>query len=540
MSLAALPPELLEHVLCWLPGVLAYAPVSRMFAQLAARVQLAQSREQAGGETMQLTGAALSALGWYVPPAFIGSVAHVKALECVLEGRAEMLRQTRVLRTLVRATPNLRQLDVTFSVDPFLAPGPSIRRTIFDAICGALADAAGRHAPKEPVFIVLAGAVFSCRAADIRRWRLDVFRYHPSWLPSGSVEYPGDTVRSSTHLRTLGRFPTLRQLNSLSLQLIPATTKSSAFTLLVFNPGDIVYLSFPSSQARALAIYPNRSRILRHLHLPNLRAVRICDEFFKPDALRHFLETNTTLQLLTYDPQMRAVFSIYRSRRSPDAARSIVACPPLPHPSLRSVRLITSNFRASAGHILGTLADSPPLRRVELLFNVATRGPRAAELVVDLAGLARRPGPGAVTLNLVDAGVYWWDVPGRWAAFRTAEAFWARTPAALGVAPALHCVGTVWLAPRTFALAEDMLPFLALLPALRLLSVAFVVRRLARTRDRRRLAMLGSGKLVVLKVPGGKSREKTRAEVEADVQHFLQDVVRPALPAVPMIVYKLW
>ncbi|KAF7304149.1 hypothetical protein MIND_00646600 [Mycena indigotica] len=623
LALAALPPELWAHVLSYLPlddddeaweptaggaggrveiegdedgdadpplkaeegvgeamALLSYALVNRAFRELTARIALIRSgygrllqleRDFPLKDTdteLVLSPGALSSLAHHLPASFAATGNTLTRLACTVGPRGEAIRQTRAIGEAALLLPVLERLDLAFEVDPFLAPAgsgegsQSIRRTILDSVCTTLARLAGRSAGgTAPVFIVFAGEIFSCRAGDIRLWRLDRFRYHesPGWRPSLARrrkralndEYPTDYCNARYHTGSRGSLPTLRQLDSLSLQLIPAShhsfvssgkSGSDAFSILTFNASDMTYLRLGRYHSGAHpSIFPRLRRLLPCLVLPELRALCIYDEFIPPAALRAFLVAQIKLELLDYHAPIKALLSPRPAERRPDPARPLLSAP-LAHPTLNSVRLCTTHFRTSAGHILPQLVAGPRLTFVELLFSATTLGARAGTMIADLQALAGRdPALPRVTLNLVDSAPSGWDLSGRLGALRrrlqlprrpAAPRCWAETPGALAVAPALQCVHTVWVAPLSYAAATRILPFLARLPALAHVSVGFTVKHLdpwEHRQDGRPWAVLP-----------GRRRKKTRAAVERAVERYVYEVVRKGLPNVPSVVHVVW
>ncbi|KAJ7051531.1 hypothetical protein C8F01DRAFT_1174861 [Mycena amicta] len=543
-----LPTELWENILALLPSdadLVAYALVCHTFTHLAVRLHLERhgfAPETFVQESLYLSAEALRGLAYHIAPTCL----PLREMRCVVGGREELMRQTRAIQTLAGRSKDLRRIDIEFQVDPFLAP-VTIRQTILDQLCATLADLAQRVSG--PVFVVLAGEIFSCTAKDLLNWKLYAFRYHDaiSWLSrfhrttqtQEDTEYPRDFRITRYHDGDVGSLPTLRQLHSVTLELVPAAEESSTpFSILTFNASDMIYFRLARWHSGGHpSVEPHLKSLLSHLVLPELRALCVYSESLDPSALQRFLAAHTKLEMLDYHAPVRD----WLLRRYPAPMRSLIE-PTLAHPNLNTIRICTSHFRTSAGHILGDLVMSPGLTFVEILFSKTTRGERAVQMLEDLRGLAKRPVSAAlptVTLNLVDSLTFRWDIAGHYRLVRRrlrpaagdGDGFWASSQAALDIASTLHCVTTVWVAPLNYATARAMVPWLARLPALVHVSFGFTIKYLDRLDNR---TIRG------VEVPGIKAPKKPKTKIEEEVRAFMEEEIKKGLPQVHSIVHVVW
>ncbi|KAF7312811.1 hypothetical protein MKEN_00964500 [Mycena kentingensis (nom. inval.)] len=474
VRLPLLPPEVWECILSLVESsedLRAASGVCHAFAELVGSIQLARSglrQTDLDRDKLELSADALGGLATHIPVATLGA----KSLSASVGVREEMTRQVRTMRQLVETAPALRNLTISFMQDTFLAP-PSIRETVMNDLCSTLGALAARVSG--PVVVVVAGEIINCRAKDILRWRLHRSEYHPTWTYMGHLlsercehiylEYR-DVVWKS--------MPKLRSLHSVSIQLIDSKDVP-CFSLLVLNASDMVMLRLGGNYR---ALKPSLDAVVQRLRLPELRVLRLYSESIYPAVLTGFLLAHTKLEVLLFDPVLRdRWFTI--SHRSVWASRLIANRLPQGHPSLKSVHIWGYLMRASLGHLVPALVQSPRLRHLRIVFPSSMGPDRARELLADLASIAHRPAAAgsAFVLNLSEHLPYTWDVVSQYARSRyREEEFWAASPAALAIAPTLTCVTSVWLTIASsygYARGRRMLPWLALLPSLRFFSVRF-------------------------------------------------------------------
>ncbi|KAJ7624973.1 hypothetical protein DFH06DRAFT_1229456 [Mycena polygramma] len=370
-----------------------------------------------------------------------------------IRGDSKAPREFRALRTLLRRAPAFTDLRLHFLGDLLSAYKSDLvplcpQRLITDAFCEFLSSIP--HDPDGPVVFV-GTEIFTCRAADIRDWRLDKYLFTDtgatrglSGLLSGIQAYMKPPIKNPLRTKT-----TIKQHNGLhtavfSFISIPSahikrlhgfSTAFSPWTLVVLNPGssqwpNALNLSSPLASQEWAAILPR----LTFLRLPLIRM----------DPPGGNLSSMPNIPAPVLDAFLARHPNITRMHYYPDPL-TLPDAPPFPSNSMPYIRNITTTARGAL-HLLHRPEDAFPN-----LFIIRINGADEPHLIAPALRLLARLGGSRKILEVAS---------GSWMA--------VADPADADVVRGLHRVDTVILSGFTdFVDPGVILSWLCLFPALR-------------------------------------------------------------------------
>ncbi|KAJ7211468.1 hypothetical protein C8J57DRAFT_309381 [Mycena rebaudengoi] len=351
------------------------------------------------------------------------------------------------LRELVRRSGTLSHLFLSFSSDLFRVrehaqyPREDLRRPVLSAFCDVLYEMAKKR--DGPVIVCSPRTMFSCRARDIRTWRLhrhefnrgltpvELFR-RASFLGSKSYWY-----RSTVRLfdGRSARVVTLRKIEDATVVSadIPDERYPLRGTIVVFNPSSLthLYLSDNRLSEREYAM------LCAVITFPVLTNLGLCTYKIRSEDLSMFLLRHVLIEEL--ECACNQGDHIY-------TGVAPLISPPIAHPKLTTISV------DGQGKVIYALVDaldlSPNLLSLSFLFDRSTPS-RLNDLKVALRRISLRTRDTHLQLSLSSS---------------VSEQEFDEEE--LHIAGSLRCITDVRLACWSVRSGTTMIPWLARLPGL--------------------------------------------------------------------------
>ncbi|KAJ7052939.1 hypothetical protein C8F01DRAFT_562438 [Mycena amicta] len=461
------PTELWEHILGYIDpdsALLALAGVSHDFRELCVTICFRRN-----GLSSDLSGPNL-----HIPTTMIHAFSLLAASRHGtlpvqrLFYEVKHSREAQLIQSAIRHLPALHNLRMAFSY-PALRIGTPQERPALSTLCTLISEMASRQ--KGPVMVILANQIFTCRAKDVAKWRLDRFEYNPPLLSrlrwrlglshsstrSALALVPTKTCTYNGDIRPVHK---LTFLSDAHLTLVDPPGRAP-LSLLTFNSTTIraFWVGHSKTESTLAELNPYLSDILPHLSLPVLvyLYLHLDTVTVLPSALRTFLVNHPGITRIEY----------YGARRPSASSETLLFTPPLAMPSLSFL-----HTAAAGGHpttrLVPALINSPLLCRLSFAVQgYASANSDPAPLFSDLRCIAACGRTGlTLQLSMLER------VDGRTVHSRTSEdiPFWTDSKDAKDTARAFASADTstlenvVFIAESTQA-ARHILPWVALLRA---------------------------------------------------------------------------
>ncbi|KAJ7052947.1 hypothetical protein C8F01DRAFT_1169337 [Mycena amicta] len=385
------PTELWEHILGYIDpdsALLALAGVSRTFRELCVTICFRRNGLSSGD---------LSGPNLHIPTTMIHAFSILAASRHStlpvqrLFYEVKHSREAQLIQSAIRHLPALHNLQMAFSY-PALRIGTPQERPALSTLCTLISEMASRQ--KGPVVVILANQIFTCRAKDVAKWRLDRFEYNPplfsrlrwrlglshSSTRSALALVPTKTCTYNGDIRPVQK---LTFLSDAQLTLIDPPGRAR-LSLLTYNSTTIrafgVGHSKKSPTKSTLAeLNPYLSDILLHLSLPVLVHLYLYLDAVTvlPSALRTFLVNHPGIERIEY----------YGARRPSASSETVLFTPPLAMPSLSFLHTAVGDHPTT--RLVPALINSPLLCRLSFVVQAyASANSDPAPLLSDLRCIA--------------------------------------------------------------------------------------------------------------------------------------------------------
>ncbi|KAJ7181533.1 hypothetical protein C8R43DRAFT_1170477 [Mycena crocata] len=510
-----LPTELWETIFheLSLADILRLGAVCTTFNALCTPILLRRARVSASGSYLSVSGDELLVLAALAPtPPVVWLTYHPRPERI----EADLI----LLRNVVLRSEKLREIRLSFCHE---LSAPSVLPAFLAVLSSMAARAPG------PVVVFSFSDIFSCWPQDIAAWHLDFQSHVQVWRRSNRrpgllkrlldllrvqraesyttidnhirlhTEEPNNECNSpeKMHVRLHTRETTavhgITSLRSVRIYTC-SSDEQDAFTLLTFDVDHTSHLWLGPGGVPAVTL----SAAIAAVRLPSLRRVHVSLAGIVPAALGSLLWNHSGVTELTYrgtdddDEVLQLDSTTSENKREQN---------PLISPALAHIGLtyIETSGSSAAGRIIPVLAACPRLFHFALAIPRRPSPTHAAGIILDLQAIAGRGEQCATTtgtwldLTLLatscaidldnsdkkfklnsESTTSKFKLKSKLNLDSEADAPFFLSPAALALAPTLSCVHKLEFACGSVCAAEEMLPWLALLPHLQ--EVRFEIR----------------------------------------------------------------
>ncbi|KAJ7146997.1 hypothetical protein C8R44DRAFT_758562 [Mycena epipterygia] len=446
---ALLPIELWDCIFRELPDdpLLRISATCRAFNDLCMPIYLLRrgipSHSLAAGD-LAIQSSLIKALqlSFYIPP--------IKCLSCQFYGLS-VYEHMSSLRNLILRSPSIRRLELIFLEDLSTAHlngplSPMPRKAVMNLFRDILYAVSERF--KGPAVIVGWQDIFTCRPRDIRRWKIHEFHFS-----GGLRNYIRSAFQTPHPVRTTIRlhngasanvFP-IRSIISAHIYDIPSITRrpSASSTLIVLNHEHItsLVLGYTEHSYRHSIAGDELSVVLPCITLPALYSIALNTDSIDPVILSQFLTRHKALLSLEYD-------AVGTQTHTGALITPAIALPLL--------NRINATDAASLVRLLDAFDTSPKLSNIGFCYDRSS-----PENIAALNGLLRRlalrPKVTQLQLVLTTTNAQPLDEEER------------------AIASSLECVRSVHMNCLRRETAQNILPWLALLPRLERVDFGFLM-----------------------------------------------------------------
>ncbi|KAF7289161.1 hypothetical protein MIND_01377200 [Mycena indigotica] len=436
----------------------------------------------------------LTALAIYAPQEDL----PFKMLTCVALDSYDCPRLIVCLDNIIRRSPKLHVLSLSFSVDLFGLPAHESQAALAQ-LCGLISRFANRgksttSRKADPVFILTPDTMFTCSVRDVADWKLHNWEFNPPqprrklWFEKQKAEnLKRSTAPAGTTTRVysggIANIPVLHRLISVDVRFIP----SSNNFLVVLNPSRIRFLSL-NPHAVDIASEQCIQAVLDHALLPEFRFLYLLTVVgLGPTQLHRFLTNHPSTCRITYSMRVATA--------SKSGPKSIFG-PPMRHPSLQHLALHIPDHPDPQGHsLIAGLVDSPYLNTLDISFLSYTPNP-AVQTDNILGALECLSTSQRQNIQLImfihgprDFSIFQKAAryTTRAGALSELSCAWANEPRGLQLAQRLDCVAKMEVTVLSAPIGRRLLRWCSLLPMLQQIKFRLMIKYLRGVSKRNRL-----------------------------------------------------